>query len=90
MKKPTRNEMAEALADLAFRPEAEPDEVPEGWLTAAGWHEVFSGQDGDTPAPSTLAKRIRDLVRAGQWETKTFRIRSASKMYPVPHYRKKR
>lgn len=86
--KPTRNMMAEALADLAIGLGAKEEDVPEGWLTISGWYEAFE-QQGQAPARSTLAKRIRELVRSGQWEKRSFRIKGPDKIYPVPHYRKR-
>lgn len=57
------------------------DEVPAGWKTTAqiadegGW------------ALSTARKIVLETLRAGRAEHRTFRIRTGTRVYAVPHYR---
>lgn len=57
------------------------DAVPDGWLTTAEWAE----EEGKS-IPQTN-KLIRELMRGGHMETRTFTIRTGSRVMPVPHYR---
>ena len=59
-----------------------PEEVPEGWKTAIEWGEVLGFSRPHTN------RLIGDAVRAGKWEVRKFRIRTANRgLYLTPHYR---
>ena len=69
-------ELAEALANGGV------EQVPVGWQTA---QQLADDSGKSLPRTSEI---LRAGVRAGMVEVRTFRIRSGSKVYPVPHYRK--
>jgi len=60
------------------------EEVPEGWRTSAGWSEVFGLS---VPRTQTL---LRNGVKAGVMERRSFRIESGARIAQVPHYREVR
>jgi hypothetical protein len=70
---------AAALAAIAVPVEA----VPPGWNTA---QQI--AQQTKTPV-TTLQKKLKHLIAAGQAERKLFRIRLDKNTRPVPHYRLK-
>ena len=57
------------------------DTVPDGWQTMA---QLAADAGKSIPRTSEIVRRA---VSAGLVEVRTFRIRSGSKVYPVPHYR---
>jgi hypothetical protein len=67
--------LARALDDSGIEP------VPHGWHTIA---ELAREAGKSIPRTSEV---IRRAIAAGLVEVRTFRIRSGSKVYPVPHYR---
>lgn len=61
---------------------AEPDPAREGWLTATQLARAWR-----KPAP-TVGRLLRDLLAAGLWERKSFRVQTEGRgVYPTPHYR---
>lgn len=69
------SDLVRALADGGIEP------VPDGWHTMA---ELAREAGKSIPRASEV---IRRGIAAGLVEVRTFRIRSGSKVYPVPHYR---
>lgn len=67
----------------ALTSEIVPDEVPEGWLTAAQLSERLN-----KPA-STMGKMLTAAVRSGKAEVKKFRVMVGSFIRPTNHYRPK-
>lgn len=57
------------------------EEVPDGWRTMA---DLARAAGKSVPRASEIARRA---LAAGLLETRTFRIRTGGKVYPVPHYR---
>lgn len=57
------------------------DKVPEGWFSATDYSKRGSC------SIATAHRQIRMLCDKGHIETKTFRIRSGGRLYPVPHYK---
>lgn len=60
------------------------DKVPAGWQTA----QQIASQSGK--GLSRTKEVLREAVRADLVEARSFRIRTGGKVYPVPHYRKKK
>jgi hypothetical protein len=71
------------VPDLRADAARKPDKVPPKWYTV---RDHAAAHDLSIPQTSQL---LRDCVRAGLYEVKKFRIHTGSKLYPVPHYRKK-
>lgn len=66
----------------AFRSATETvDLVPPGWRTTRQWAEL------EGMSRSEAGRMIKHLVESGQWEARKFRIKTGSKVYPVPHSR---
>jgi predicted transcriptional regulator len=57
------------------------DEVPKGWKTARQIAEETH----------LSHQRVRGLiyegVRSGKIQTRTFRVKTSTKVYPIPHYK---
>lgn len=70
-------ELAEALASNGIEP------VPDGWQTC----KQIAVEEGRSLARTN--EILRRGVDAGLVEVRTFRIKAGSKVYPVPHYRRK-
>jgi predicted transcriptional regulator len=73
--------MDDLLSRLAEALQAKVDEVPAEWRTA----EQIAREAGK--APQTACRYLREGMRAGLIESRTFRIHSGARIYPVPHYR---
>lgn len=71
-------ELAEAIANGGV------EEVPDGWQTA----QQLADESGKSLARTSEV--LRQAIRAGLVEVRTFRIRAGNKVYPVPHYRRKK
>jgi predicted transcriptional regulator len=73
--------MANLLARLADAFSAQVDEVPEGWRTA---DQIAAEAGKSTP---TACRYLKQAIAAGLVEMRPYRIRSGTRVYPVPHYR---
>lgn len=71
-------ELVEAIANGGV------EQVPAGWQTA----QQLADESGKSLARTSEV--LRQAIRAGLVEVRTFRIRTSGKVYPVPHYRKKK
>lgn len=70
--------LVEALANGGI------EEVPAGWQTA----QQIANESGKSLQRTSAV--LRAAVRADLVEVRAFRIRTSGKVYPVPHYRKKK
>jgi len=70
---------AAAIASVS----APTDTVPPGWMT------IIQLSEKTKSAVATLQFKVRRLVAEGKAERKDFRIRLASNVRPVPHYKLK-
>jgi len=59
------------------------EEVPEGWHTVKEMAEKLNLSDSQT------RKIVFKGIEMGSVETRKFRIKTAQRSYPVPHYRNK-
>jgi len=55
--------------------------VPKGWFTSA----QLASQLGIKT--NWMNSNLRILIEAGKYESKLFRIKSGSRIFPIPHYR---
>lgn len=69
-------DLSAALADGGIEP------VPIGWKTAKQLSTEYGYQSAQT------RRIILGALEAGLMESRTFRIRTGARVYPVPHYRK--
>jgi hypothetical protein len=56
----------------------------------AGWQTAQQIADESRKSLSRTKELLRAAVRADLIEVRSFRIRTGNKLYPVPHYRKKK
>lgn len=59
------------------------EEVPEGWYTVKEMAQKINLSDSQT------RKIVFKGIEMGSVETRKFRIKTALRAYPVPHYRNK-
>lgn len=72
---------AEAFEGLQRSLAGQPDVIPEGWLTREQWGEKTGLSD------TSLWRVLREGLRSGKVEMQKFKIQSASRLLPIPHYR---
>lgn len=72
---------AEAFANLQRELCGQPDNVPEGWLTAQQWSAEYGGSAVHT------GRIIKAAVDAGKMHSSKFRIASGGRLMSIPHYR---
>lgn len=73
--------MSDALALLYDALKGESEVVPEGWKTRLQWQDDFGLKEWATKS------RLRDGLRLGVFEHRTFRIWDGKRNTPIPHYR---
>jgi len=71
------------LAALAETLKQEIEIVPKGWVTANDAAVIFDKSESHTK------RLLYAMVRAGKVDVKSFRIRTASQVRKIPHYRLK-
>jgi len=72
---------ARLLEALKAQSEKQVEVVPKGWFTSS----QLAKQVGVTT--NTMNKNLKGLVQAGLYETKSFKIKSGSRIFGIPHYR---
>jgi len=69
------------LEAMARRRSETVEVVPKGWFTS----QQLAKQVGVTT--NTMNKNLRGLVASGVYECKSFKIKSGSRIFGIPHYK---
>ncbi len=72
------------LRELKRATSDEPDVVPDGWHTAEQWAVIWQ------LSQSHARRLILSGLAKGMLEMRRFRVRTASRSYKTPHYRRRR